>query len=171
MYPPPHGMEYGVNYSLNCCVKVRQVERRELGQVYAIELESFDQPYSLWYLELLLSLSGGKYFLVSVASNDNITGYIAAVPIGENVCHIASIAVKKVCRRQRVATCLLQSLFELCVEDGRRIFILEVEHTNMPALRLYRANCFKPLRVIPNYYGPGRHALAMLRYEVSSSAL
>ncbi|ABM80744.1 GNAT family N-acetyltransferase [Hyperthermus butylicus] len=156
---------------MNCCVKVRPVERRELGQVYAIERESFDQPYSLWYLELLLSLSGGEYFLVSVANDDSITGYIVAVPIGENVCHIASIAVKKACRRQRVATCLLQSLFELCIEDGRRIFVLEVEHTNMPALRLYRTNCFHPLRVIPNYYGPGRHALVMLRYEAYSLAL
>lgn len=51
---------------------------------------------------------------------------------------------------------------------GRRM-LLEVEHDNAPALRLYRGLGFTELARRKDYYGPGRHALVM-QYEMEELA-
>jgi ribosomal-protein-alanine N-acetyltransferase len=152
---------------INCCARVRNVNVDELAKVYEIELESFDNPYSMHYFRILMSLSG-KYFLVSEDESGEITGYIVAIPLKGRVCHIASIAVSKSCRGRRTGTCLLSSLLQLCQDDGYDAFILEVEATNNVALRLYLSAGFKIVGIKPNYYGRGRHALIMLLIDTSS---
>ncbi len=135
--------------------------------MYSIELESFENPYTLRYMRLLWSLSGGELFLVSEADDGSLAGYIAAVPLAGGTCHIASLAVKRVCRRRYVASCLLSSLFEICSSKGYDSYVLEVSYTNKPALRLYTRHGFKVVGVKPDYYGPGNHALVMVRIDSS----
>jgi ribosomal-protein-alanine N-acetyltransferase len=151
--------------SINCCVKVRSVKDDELNCVYEIELESFDNPYPAYYFRVLMSLSSGRFFLVSEDSQGRITGYIAAVPLANRVCHIASIAVSRECRGKKVGACLLESLVEVCSGEGYDAFVLEVEYSNEPAISLYRSAGFKVVGVKPNYYGAGRHAIVMLLVE------
>ena len=151
--------------SINCCVRVRDAAEAELPRIYEIEVESFDNPYTLQYLKLLMGLSGGRYFLVSEDSKGRITGYIVGVPLKDGVCHIASIAVSRDCRGRRVGACLLESLVDVCVADGYDTFILEVEYSNEAALHLYHSAGFKVAGVKPDYYGKGRHALVMLLIE------
>ncbi|KSW11945.1 hypothetical protein CF15_03905 [Pyrodictium occultum] len=137
------------------------MEPDELDEVYRIEAESFDQPYPRWYLDLLYGLSGGEYFLVSQGSEGRITGYIIGIPLSSGACHIASIAVEKRCRRRGVGTALLQSLVEVCSSRGYSSFVLEVEAGNYPAQSLYARSSFKPVMIVPDYYGEGRHAVVM----------
>jgi ribosomal-protein-alanine N-acetyltransferase len=153
---------------VECCKLVRPATLEELGEVYeSIELTSFDNPYSPYYMRVLWSLSAGEYFLVAIGEK-GLTGYVAAVPLQGGVCHIASIAVKPECRRRKVASCLLASLFELCSANGYRSFVLEVEHRNKPALALYARHGFKPLGLAADYYGRGRHALIMVYVDEPS---
>ncbi|HID40582.1 MAG TPA: N-acetyltransferase [Pyrodictium sp.] len=147
---------------MQCCKTVRAAEPQDLNAAFMIEIESFENPYPRWYFDLLYGLSGGKYFLVSTNDRGEITGYIIGIPLSGNVCHIASIAVVKQCRRKGVGTALLHSLLELCSADGYTSFILEVDVYNYVAQRLYASNLFKPVMVVADYYGRGRHALVMI---------
>ena len=147
---------------MECCKIVRPARPEELEEVYKhIELVSFENPYTLYYMKVLWSLSLGEYFLVSVGDK-GLTGYVVAVPLENGVCHIASIAVRPQCRRRKVASCLLASLFEVCSARGYRSFVLEVEYRNKAALALYARHGFKILGIMANYYGKGRHALVMV---------
>ncbi|HIQ23864.1 MAG TPA: GNAT family N-acetyltransferase [Pyrodictium delaneyi] len=146
---------------MQCCKTVRAAEPSDLDEVFRIEVESFDKPYPRWYLDLLYGLSGGEYFLVSESADGRITGYIVGIPLSDNACHIASIAVVKECRRRKVGTVLLQSLMELCSSNGYSSFVLEVDTCNYSAQSLYISNMFRPIMFMPNYYSWGRHALMM----------
>lgn len=146
---------------MQCCKTVRAAEPSDLDEVFGIEVESFDEPYPRWYFDLLYGLSGGEYFLVSESADGRITGYIVGIPLSGNVCHIASIAVARECRRKKVGTVLLQSLMELCSSNGYSSFVLEVNTYNYPAQSLYISNMFRPMMFVPNYYGQGKHALVM----------
>ena len=133
-----------------------------MDSVYAIELASFDNPYPLWYLYFLRELAG-DLFLVARDKKRRVIGYIIAAPLLEVACHVLSIAVAPECRRRGVGGALLESVLELCSLEGRRAVTLEVEATNTAAQSFYRLHGFLPLRFIPDYYGPGRHALQMIR--------
>ncbi|BEP17033.1 hypothetical protein PYJP_03850 [Pyrofollis japonicus] len=149
---------------MHCGILVRNADKDDLDQVYVIELESFNKPYPRWYLDILYSLSGnGDSFLVSFDDNGYVDGYIVAVPLRGGVCHIASIAVRKDCRRRKVGTALLQSLFELCEEKGFQNYLLEVSYMNTIAQLLYVRNSFAYIGFIRDYYGKNDHALVMLR--------
>ncbi len=138
---------------------VRTAEPRDLQRVYAIEVAAFTNPYSPLYLRLLLELAG-DLFLVAEEYGE-VTGYVIALPRRHGVCHIVSIAVDPRWRRRGVGKVLLHSIMYLCEEKGLKAFMLEVEHTNHAAQALYLSSGFKPVAMVPNYYGAGRHAVVM----------
>lgn len=147
---------------LDCrLARVRAARGEDLPAVTAIELESFDQPYPPWYLRVLAALAGGL-FLVAEEDDGVVVGYAVAVPLRGGGCHLASIAVARKCRRRGIGAALLESIIHVCEEDGRRYIVLEVEHRNYAAQRLYTVAGFIPVAVIPGYYGAGRHALKMI---------
>ncbi len=148
-----------------CGYVIENPSPSELGEVYSIELESFDNPYPLWYLHVLYELSNGKYFLVSRDEDGRIDGYLVAIPRKGGLCHIASIAVSSRCRRRYVGSALLQSIFELCSSDNYKVFLVEVYLYDYGAQKFYIMNSFRPIRIIPHYYGRGKHALVMMREE------
>ncbi|MET1128071.1 MAG: N-acetyltransferase [Thermoproteota archaeon] len=146
-----------------CGAVIRSADESLLPEVYAVEVESFENPYPFWYLVLLLKLATEKYFLVSLSQNGTVDGYIVGVPHRKGLMHIASVAVRQKCRRRYVGLALLHSLFEVAESEGFSTFILEVELHNYGAQRLYLSAGFRPAKIIPSYYGPGRHAVLMLR--------
>ena len=148
-----------------CGVTVRNAEPEDLDQVFLIELESFKEPYPRWYFDVLYIISNnGEFFLVSLDNRNRVDGYLVAVKRKSNVCHIVSIAVRKDCRRQRVGSALLQSLFEICESHNPNLYVLEVEIWNMSAQMLYTRHGFNYIGLIPGYYGDKRHALIMAKY-------
>jgi len=152
---------------VECCKTIRPATLEELPIIHkSIELVSFNNPYTLYYMRFLWLLSSGKYFLVSIGDN-GITGYIIAVPLKNATCHIASLAVKPECRRKKVASSLLSSIIEVCSSEGYKNFILEVSTANKPAIRLYLKHGFRVIGILPNYYGKSRHAYLMLYIDDS----
>jgi len=142
------------------------VDERDLPAVYAIEAESFENPYPPWYLTILLHLAG-KLFLAARNNRGEVVGYIVGLPLQGGVCHVASIAVAQRCRRRGIGGILLESLAELCTAEGRRILVLEADIANHAALLFYASHGFAPIGFAPDYYGPGRHAVKLARIERS----
>jgi len=137
---------------------VRAVTEEDLEEIYRIETEGFDNPYPLQYLALLASLT--DYYLVAECAG-KVVGFIIAVKVDLDICHVLSIAVEKSYRRRGVGSILLQSVLHLCCEDGARAAMLEVAHTNYAAQSFYTVNDFHYTTVLPHYYGSGRHAIIM----------
>lgn len=143
------------------CPLVTTAGPEHLDEVYAIEVASFDRPYPRWYIKVLRELAG-DLFLVALCGG-RVAGYAVALPRRWRSCHLASIAVAPGYRRRRLGAALLASVEQLCWERGMRSVVLEVEATNAPALALYRAFGYLEAGLVPDYYGPGRHALLMIK--------
>ena len=76
---------------------------------------------------------------------------------------ILSVAVAKACRGRGLARDLLQLHLRRLAGDGVRAVFLEVDETNVPAIRLYRRAGFREVGKRPNYYAaPGAKPAAAL---------
>jgi ribosomal-protein-alanine N-acetyltransferase len=81
-----------------------------------------------------------------------------------------NLAVAPAHRRRRIATTLLERLFELTLDQGRRGYTLEVRVSNDVAIRLYEQAGFKPRGIRRGYYTDNREdALIMWRDPVARS--
>jgi ribosomal-protein-alanine N-acetyltransferase len=69
---------------------------------------------------------------------------------------ILSVAVVHECRRRGIARQLLEEALRHAYRDGARTIHLEVEDSNLAAIRLYRAMEFRESGKRPGYYGQGR---------------
>jgi ribosomal-protein-alanine N-acetyltransferase len=78
--------------------------------------------------------------------------------------HVMNVAVAPDHRRRKIATMLLDRLFELTAGEGRRGYTLEVRVSNDVAIRLYERAGFKPRGIRRGYYTDNREdALIMWR--------
>ncbi|QLQ16535.1 MAG: GNAT family N-acetyltransferase [Micropruina sp.] len=66
-------------------------------------------------------------------------------------------------RRRGVASGLVADGLAWATEQGARRMLLEVEHTNVPALALYAGVGFAEIARRADYYAPGAHAIVMAR--------
>ncbi len=149
---------------MTCCsvALVRTVKPDEISLVYEVERLSFREPYPLKLIRALYHLAG-ELFLVAVSSDGNIIGYAVALPRVYSVCHLVSIAVHPACRGRGVGRILLASIEEACKSVGMKSIVLEVEHTNRVALRMYMSQGYQVVAILPDYYGERRHALVLAK--------
>jgi ribosomal-protein-alanine N-acetyltransferase len=78
--------------------------------------------------------------------------------------HVMNLAVAPKYRRQRIASSLLERLFELTSNESRRGYTLEVRISNEVAIKLYEEAGFKARGIRRGYYTDNREdALIMWR--------
>jgi ribosomal-protein-alanine N-acetyltransferase len=78
--------------------------------------------------------------------------------------HVMNVAVAPEHRRRKIATMLLEHLFEQTAGEGHRGYTLEVRVSNDVAIRLYERAGFKPRGIRRGYYTDNREdALIMWR--------
>jgi ribosomal-protein-alanine N-acetyltransferase len=84
--------------------------------------------------------------------------------------HVMNVAVEPAYRRQGVATTMLEELFRLTVDDGRRGYTLEVRVSNASAIALYERLGFHATGVRRGYYTDNREdALVMWKDPVRTT--
>ena len=81
--------------------------------------------------------------------NDKVLGYLE-IRLVDGVLDIMNLFVNEECRRQGIATALMNEMFEK--EDYSRI-MLEVNENNNEAIRLYNRLGFKEINLRERYYG------------------
>jgi ribosomal-protein-alanine N-acetyltransferase len=97
---------------------------------------------------------------------DELVGYLI-ISRYVDAWHVMNVAVLPQRRRQRIATLLLERLFEQTAGDERRGYTLEVRVSNAAAIRLYEQLGFRPRGVRRGYYTDNREdALIMWRDPV-----
>jgi [ribosomal protein S18]-alanine N-acetyltransferase len=144
-------------------VEFRRLELRDLNAIEDIERASYPTPWSrsMFAGELAKpsSLSLGAFDTESSV----LLGYLI-ISRYVDAWHVMNVAVAPDHRRRKIATMLLDRLFDLTAGEGRRGYTLEVRVSNDVAIRLYERAGFKPRGIRRGYYTDNREdALIMWR--------
>jgi ribosomal-protein-alanine N-acetyltransferase len=137
---------------------IRRLTYADLPEVIAIERRSFSTPWSLSMFVLELSKPSSAC-LAFVDEGGRLAGYLVCSRY-DTVWHIMNIAVEPGRRRQRIATRLVDALFEETGDEAP--YTLEVRMSNAPAITMYKRWGFRPAGVRRRYYHDnGEDALIM----------
>ena len=144
-------------------ITLRRVQQKDLRRIHEIEKLSFKYPYSLNYIKLLLILSPELFYVAEV--DNEIVGYVVGLIEYGNIGHIISIAVHPKWRRKGIGSKLLMKIEEEFKRRNIKIFVLEVEVNNKPAISLYEKHGYRIIDVIKRYYPGGEDAYLMIKED------
>jgi [ribosomal protein S18]-alanine N-acetyltransferase len=151
-------------------VDFRRLELRDLNAIEIIERASYPTPWS----RSMFAGELAKPSSLSLGAFDPETGELLGYLIISryvDAWHVMNVAVSPAHRRRRIATALLERLFELTIGEGRRGYTLEVRVSNEVAIRLYERAGFRARGVRRGYYTDNREdALIMWRDPQSEPA-
>ena|SRR5436190_13989742 len=144
-------------------VEIRRLELRDLNAIERIERDSYRTPWSrsMFAGELAKpsSLSLGGFD----PERGELLGYLI-ISRYVDAWHVMNLAVAPDSRRRRIASSLLERLFELTAGEDRRGYTLEVRVSNDVAIRLYEQAGFRARGIRRGYYTDNREdALIMWR--------
>ncbi len=151
-------------------VEFRKLKLRDLTAIEEIERSSYPTPWSRsMFAGELAKPSSICLGAIDVEAN-RLVGYLI-ISRYVDAWHVMNIAVAKDYRRRRIATRLIERLFEVTSGDGRRGYTLEVRVSNEAAIRLYESLGFKARGVRRGYYTDNREdALIMWKDPVREPA-
>jgi ribosomal-protein-alanine N-acetyltransferase len=147
-------------------VEIRRLELRDLNAIERIERDSYRTPWS----RSMFAGELAKPSSVSLGGFDPETGDLLGYLIISryvDAWHVMNLAVAPGYRRRRIASSLLERLFELTSGEDRRGYTLEVRVSNDVAIRLYEQAGFRARGIRRGYYTDNREdALIMWRDPV-----
>jgi [ribosomal protein S18]-alanine N-acetyltransferase len=142
-------------------IDIRSLTLADLDDIETIEHRSYDTPWSrsMFAGELAkpASMCLGAFEGAELAGYLIVSRYVDAW-------HVMNIAVAPDFRRRGIATALLERLFELTDDHGKRGYTLEVRVSNAGAIKLYERLGFTARGIRRGYYTDNREdALIMWR--------
>ncbi|MBM3211519.1 ribosomal-protein-alanine N-acetyltransferase [Candidatus Poribacteria bacterium] len=131
-------------------LEIDKMRTTDLDEVMAIEMESFNLPWSRGLFEREMANKENSYFLVARNRNE-VVGYVGFWMIGDEA-HIVNIAVRSDYQRRHVGSVLLASALNLAERLGAEKATLEVRVSNLPAQKLYTKFGFEMVAIRRNFY-------------------
>ena len=148
----------------------RRLELRDLGDVERIERGSYPTPWSRSMFASEIAKPSSICLGAFDAETDELLGYLI-ISRYVDAWHVMNVAVEPSYRRRGIATALLDRLFELTADDGRRGYTLEVRVSNTHAIALYERLGFQGRGIRRGYYTDNREdALIMWKDPISESS-
>lgn len=143
-------------------VRIVPMTADHLEEVAELERICFSTPWSRNMLaeELDNALSA---FLVALDDNDKVVGY-AGLQVVLDEGYITNVAVRPECRRQGIASKLLQVFLDFAAANQLAFLTLEVRASNYDAIALYGTRGFRSVGRRKNYYEhPKEDAIIMTK--------
>ena len=151
-------------------LRFRRLEIRDLAAIEAIERRSYPTPWSRSMFAGEISKPSSICLGAFDAETAELLGYLI-ISRYVDAWHVMNVAVEPAHRRRGIATALLDRLFELTAEDGRRGYTLEVRVSNSHAIALYERLGFQARGIRRGYYTDNREdALIMWNDPVREPA-
>ena len=137
-----------------------EASTRDAATIAALHAASFHRGWSEEEVERLLIER--NVMTHRALMRGKVAGFIMSRRAADEA-EILSVAVSKASRGRGLARDLLQLHLRRLAGDGVRAVFLEVDETNVPAIRLYRRAGFRDVGRRPNYYAtPGAKPAAAL---------
>jgi len=103
-----------------------------------------------------------RYVLARLDADARIIGVATFSCVGE-MADLNRVIVHPEARGRGIGASLVRAGLDWANAVGAQRMLLEVRPDNGPAVALYRRLGFEPVTTRRDYYGPGHHALVMLR--------
>ena len=142
-------------------MEIRRLQLRDLNAIEEIEKQSYPTPWSrsMFASELAKPTS----ICLGAFEGADLVGYVINSRYVD-AWHVMNVAVDPDFRRRGIALSLLEELFALTHDDGRRGYTLEVRVSNAGAIALYEGLGFRSSGIRRGYYTDNREdALIMWR--------
>jgi len=143
---------------------IRVAERRDVGELLAIEEAQFPEPWTRGMLVDELSRPATRRYTVAVEGG-RIVGYLGVMFVGDEL-HITTLGVAPGQERRGIATSLMDDAWSDARDRGVARATLEVAVSNTPARELYQRYGFAPVGVRKNYYERTREDALILWAEL-----
>ena len=148
-------------------IELRKLTARDLDAIEAIERASYPTPWSRSMFAGEIAKPASLCLGAFDSETHELTGYMI-IARSVDVWHVMNVAVAPRYRRRGIALALLDRLFEVTADDGRRGYTLEVRVSNAGAIRLYERAGFEPRGIRRGYYTDNREdALIMWKEPVA----
>lgn len=133
--------------------------------VFEVSKICFSIPWSKASVESELSNNLAKYIVAKDTETNTIVGFIGVWIVADEG-DITNIGVHPNYRRNNIASGLLNSLLNLCIDLNCILLNLEVRRSNIIAQNLYNKFNFKEIGVRKNYYGNNEDAILMQKSDL-----
>lgn len=149
-------------------IRIVPMNGDHLDEVAELERVCFSTPWSRNMLaeELENDLSA---FLVALDDSDRVAGY-AGLQVILDEGYITNVAVRPDCRRQGVASRLLQVFLDFAQGNHLAFLTLEVRASNYDAIALYGSRGFRSVGRRANYYEHPKEDAIIMTKEFSYHA-
>ena len=124
-------------------------------------ISEFDDFWTYSILKKELENPNSKYFVAEI--NDEVVGFAGIWKVLDEI-HITNIVTKISKRHIGIASKLLEQLIETAKNEKVTFLTLEVNETNINAIKLYDKYNFKKIGLRKNYYGQNKNALIMTMF-------
>ncbi len=142
-------------------IKISRMTISDLNEIEDILFSDFDDFWNINIFKSELLNPNSKYIVAKIDSK--IVGYAGIWKAVDDV-HITNIVTAKNLRRQNIGSILLSTLIEMAkAEIGITSITLEVNHTNIPAQKLYEKFGFKVVGLRKKYYNNTDDAIIMTK--------
>jgi ribosomal-protein-alanine N-acetyltransferase len=149
-------------------VHIRWMIRRDMPEVLAVEGESFEFP---WCEEDFLRCLRQRNCIGMVAEHqDRIVGFMI-YELHKSRLHILYFAVAARYRRLGVATQMATKLIGKLSTQRRSRILLEVRETNLAAQLFFRANGFRAVSVLRDFYEDTTEDAYLMQYRYRAAEL
>ena len=141
---------------------IRWMLRRDIPEVLAIELESFDFP---WLEEdFMRCLRQTNCIGMVVEHYGKVVGFMV-YELQKTQIHVLNFAVAKDYRRRGVGSQMIAKLTSKLSSQRRSRILLEVRETNLPAQLFFRSQGFRVVGILRGHYKETPEDAYQMRYR------
>lgn len=141
-------------------VKIYKMTIADLDAISDILFSDFDDFWNVSTLKSELQNPNSQYIIAKL--NNEIVGFGGIWKAVDDI-HITDIVVKKIFRRQKIGSILLEQLISLTKQQNITSITLEVNSNNIPAQKLYEKFGFKRVGLRKKYYNNTDDAVIMTK--------
>jgi len=143
-------------------VHIRWMIRRDMPEALDIEAESFEFP---WLEEDFIRCLRQRNCIGMVAEHDDRVVGFMVYELNKKRLHVLNFAVAPEYRRRGVGTQMVAKLVGKLSAQRRTRIVLEVRETNLPAQLFFRANGFRAISVLRDYYEDTPEDAYLMQYR------
>ena len=143
-------------------VHIRWMIRRDMLEVLDIESESFEFP---WTEEDFIRCLRQRNCIGMVAEQDDRVVGFMVYELNKTRLHLLNLAVARDFRRFGIGTQMMSKLIGKLSPQRRARIVLEVRETNLQAQIFFRANGFRAVSVLREYYEDTPEDAYLMQYR------